>query len=123
MTQTQTAVERIEAELAACEAEALRNGWEAPWMPTEEDMDAVIEAIGHKPTAEQWIEAGRRWGVRWVGDAHVAEASCIYCDAAVRARADVPALDDDATWRELASEHFADCEWVQTRAHRVEEVR
>jgi hypothetical protein len=31
----------------------------------------------------------------------------------------VPAIDDDKGWAELAREHQAGCEWIETRAHRI----
>ncbi len=43
---------------------------------------------------------------------------CAYCDALVNPK-DVPTVDDDETWQRIASAHSVDCEWVLTRAHRV----
>lgn len=47
---------------------------------------------------------------------------CIYCDRAVPHRETVPPATDDEAWDELATEHYEDCEWVATRAHRRELV-
>ena len=48
---------------------------------------------------------------------------CAYCDAEEIANSDtVPVVGDDATWQELATEHEASCEWIATRAHRIEPV-
>lgn len=48
---------------------------------------------------------------------------CLYCQAMLDGdEADlgpVPALDDDAAWVRIASEHAEWCEWVSTRAHRL----
>lgn len=43
---------------------------------------------------------------------------CIYCHADVTT-VTPPSVDDDAAWGTLAREHATDCEWVETRAHRV----
>jgi len=45
---------------------------------------------------------------------------CIYC-LAVTEETDVPGVDDDAAWAELAIQHADGCEWVITRAHRIGE--
>lgn len=45
---------------------------------------------------------------------------CAYCNAEVASEFDiVPEIDDDEAWRELAQYHSTQCEWVLTRAHRV----
>lgn len=48
-----------------------------------------------------------------------AKAVCLYCDVEVPER-DVPPVDDDEAWEELAAEHGDSCEWVRTRAHRID---
>ncbi len=47
---------------------------------------------------------------------------CLYCGArnVDIAWADTPAVDDDDTWAELAAQHYTHCEWIETRAHRIE---
>ena len=46
---------------------------------------------------------------------------CIYCNADVPSEGEyVPAVDDDADWIRLAGLHAADCEWIETRAHRID---
>lgn len=47
---------------------------------------------------------------------------CVYCNAEVQHRADVPATADDETWVKLANEHDPSCEWIATRAHRLLET-
>lgn len=47
---------------------------------------------------------------------------CIYCDSHVADPDRVQPPDDDAAWASIASKHRSDCEWAQTRAHRVWEV-
>ena len=42
---------------------------------------------------------------------------CIYCNAMVTPLAEVPMVNDD--WEAIAEEHAPGCEWVTTRAHRV----
>ena len=48
-------------------------------------------------------------------------AECIYCGAQVPDRGDgpPPAVGNDHAWRELRGEHAEDCEWIETRAHRL----
>ena len=51
---------------------------------------------------------------------------CAYCGADLPAEAEdvkPPAVDDDEAWAELAKEHGTGCEWVETRAHRLEVER
>jgi len=45
---------------------------------------------------------------------------CIYCRAEVHDPDPVPDVDDDEAWAAIASDHEHDCEWVLTRAHRIE---
>lgn len=58
----------------------------------------------------------------WTGDdaAGTAEVECAYCGATHTPPATVPALDDDAAWEALAEEHGEGCEWIATRAHRLD---
>ena len=50
------------------------------------------------------------------------EQLCAYCDANIEEHDTVPSVSDDDTWADLAEEHGRDCEWVATRAHRLEGV-
>lgn len=43
---------------------------------------------------------------------------CIYCDEPVSDETEIPAADDDVRWGEIAAQHYVDCEWIHTRAHR-----
>lgn len=43
---------------------------------------------------------------------------CAYCSRDVPVDGSTPALDDDATWTDLAAHHLPSCEWILTRAHR-----
>jgi len=45
--------------------------------------------------------------------------ACLYCGAEV-SDLSVPDLHDDAAWRALAGAHQESCEWVATRAHRLD---
>ncbi len=45
--------------------------------------------------------------------------TCIYCGHQVIDATIVPGLDDDAYWAKLAKEHTPDCEWINTKAHRI----
>ena len=51
---------------------------------------------------------------------HEADVECIYCYS-LTTPVDVPTVGDDAMWDAIAGEHDPECEWVQTRAHRLEE--
>lgn len=42
---------------------------------------------------------------------------CAYCGRSTTER-NVPVASDDAAWLALADEHSANCEWIETRAHR-----
>lgn len=46
-------------------------------------------------------------------------AACAYCHCDVSID-DVPDVDDESAWAEAAGQHADDCEWLLTRAHRVE---
>lgn len=43
---------------------------------------------------------------------------CIYCNRKVT-DLDVPEVDDNEEWDRLALEHRKSCEWIATRAHRI----
>lgn len=45
---------------------------------------------------------------------------CAYCNRTVSDGDLVPAVDDDEEWTRLATDHAPDCEWIVTRAHRVD---
>ena len=42
---------------------------------------------------------------------------CAYCGH--EAEQIVPDIRDDEEWKRLSQQHAGDCEWIQTRAHRV----
>lgn len=52
------------------------------------------------------------------------EVHCIYCgcsyDVDDPEEELVPGADDDDAWDALAADHSEDCEWIATRAHRIE---
>jgi hypothetical protein len=45
---------------------------------------------------------------------------CLYCNADAPNEAP-PALDDDRAWQRLAADHAPDCEWIMSRAHRLDD--
>jgi hypothetical protein len=57
----------------------------------------------------------------WAGfDDEPTTVQCAYCNASVEYDDEpVPAVDDDDEWNRRAVEHTTDCEWIATRAHRV----
>ena len=74
---------------------------------TEQQKDALLDALPLTAAEQAWV-AERAYG-------------CIYCDSEVMDNTIVPSEDDDTGWAVLASEHRADCEWILTRAHRVDQ--
>ena len=44
---------------------------------------------------------------------------CIYCEAEIQEPGDVPEIDEDCAWARLAEQHEIRCEWIETRAHRI----
>lgn len=44
---------------------------------------------------------------------------CLYCGAQLDSDY-TPPVSADAEWDRLAEQHVAGCEWITTRAHRVE---
>jgi hypothetical protein len=58
-----------------------------------------------------------------LSDEEVAKPSqCAYChiDLPAEDRLTVPSPSDDAEWERLAPQHGPGCEWVATRAHRID---
>jgi hypothetical protein len=47
--------------------------------------------------------------------------TCLYCGCNEGDEIRVPAVDDDEGWDMQAQIHATYCEWVATRAHRIEE--
>lgn len=46
---------------------------------------------------------------------------CVYCNHEMPDEGDyVPDVNDDEEWERLATFHGPDCEWIITRAHRIE---
>ena len=46
---------------------------------------------------------------------------CIYCGASIPDEGEyVPAVDDTTEWDRLEEHHFYGCEWIDSRAHRIE---
>lgn len=77
---------------------------------TEADaIRAMLDDAGHEGEPDEALRA-------------VAVTDCAYCDREVTDTTSEPApeLQDDAAWRLLAREHAHDCEWIATRAHRLD---
>lgn len=53
------------------------------------------------------------------GDILFDAGACLYCEGVTPDITDVPAVDDDEGWELLAPDHLDDCEWITTRAHRI----
>lgn len=78
------------------------------------DVDAQWDAIraAYEAAAEEYRESE-------VDD----QVECAYCGRLHTPPSAVPALDDDHAWADMAGDHDEECEWIRTRAHRVEIVR
>ena len=66
------------------------------------------------PTNDEYIDrASRREDMT---------TECAYCghDVPGNGEEPTPAVDDDDTWANLANHHADDCEWIATRAHRID---
>ena len=67
-----TTATKIRAELDACIKSARAQGWDGEpdtYTFTEFDLVSVIDAIGHKPTREEWADAG----LPGIGHQHVSD--------------------------------------------------
>jgi hypothetical protein len=95
------------------------------WRPTDADLALVArlrERLGLDSTAV--IRYALRRTAQQEGiDMTKAEPTieCIYCGREVPGTGEeqTPAVDDDDAWAELARYHYPDCEWIATRAHRI----
>jgi hypothetical protein len=79
------------------------------------DPDGLVDAGAFTAMSE-----GQR--LQSIEDAHGAdEGECIYCQSYIEAGdfAAVPDMDDGGEWSRLATQHQPDCEWIYTRAHRI----
>lgn len=79
------------------------------------DVDAQWDAIraAYEAAAEEYRES----------ECADEEVECAYCGRTHTPPSAVPALDDDEAWADMAPDHADYCEWIATRAHRVEVVR
>jgi len=61
------------------------------------------------------LSASEEWAIAECGH------ECIYCGRRVPGTDDdpVPAVGDEDAWQALAAQHANGCEWVYTRAHRI----
>lgn len=86
---------------------------------TDADLEAIVLALGRTPTRDEWDEAGYPY---MSGTYVETMTACVYCG--VEHSGDdsqpVPALTDDEAWTALAVEHADDCEWIATRAHKLD---
>ena len=70
--------------------------------------------------AESLCEACAAAIIRKWKDRPTCGGECTYCGASDTPES-VPASWDNEAWRELATYHQIGCEWVATRAHRIDE--
>lgn len=82
--------------------------------------------LGSLDVAAQWdaIRAAYEAAAEEYRESEVDDqVECAYCGRSHVPPSAVPALDDDDAWADMAREHADYCEWIATRAHRVEVVR
>jgi hypothetical protein len=88
---------------------------------TESDLTEFVEAVdrvrdGFATEAEaiDYVWNDGEWTTRLMA------GFCAYCGKLVEHGVEVPSANDDEAWELITAEHAADCEWVTTRAHRLE---
>lgn len=102
-------------------------GWTTDYIGTENTfatIDEALEAIRSlRALGGEWADTA--YAVREAGtyqpiygtESGAESTTCVHCDAELGdGAADVPAIDDDEAWAELAGDHAPDCEWVATRS-------
>lgn len=89
---------------------------------TDEDVRAFQEtcwrirpAFGTDDEAIDWLYGDGDYMPR------LQAGICAYCNTLVTHDRDVPASDDNEAWAHIAEQHDVDCEWVVTRAHRLDD--
>ncbi len=95
--------------------EALENF--AKPFPRSERPDIV-----HPLLADAWseLEFRERYDILTeLGFRHMETSECLYCGAEVLEDDIIPDVSHDDEWRRLEDAHFAGCEWIETRAHRI----
>lgn len=93
--------------------------------------DSMTDAdIGQLDTVQEWLHEGRIDAVvtseDWRQDMNAStreawdeRTECAYCGHMVREH-EAPPVTDNETWDDIAPDHDEQCEWVVTRAHRIE---
>jgi len=92
---------------------------------TLEEAQETLRACGGD-FAETTLEV--RGGTRIVDErgetlGHVVDDyhECLYCNREIAGpEGPVPAVEDDEAWGQMASAHEPGCDWIETRAHRLE---
>lgn len=80
-----------------------------------------LQILGYScPKPEGLSYAADRAAEKAREESGTATAECAYCDRTHTPSAAVPALGDDAAWKALAEDHDERCEWIATRAHRLD---
>ena len=85
------------------------------------DCEDIVRAIpqGWSVAWENQVETdSHRWSYPLVHQV----SQCAYCFAEVENNPDVslPAVDDDEGWAREAEQHNEGCNWIKTRAHRLD---
>lgn len=84
---------------------------DAQWDAIRAAYEAAAEEYRESECADEEVECAYE------------EVECAYCGRSHVPPSAVPALYDDHAWADMAREHADYCEWIRTRAHRVEIVR
>lgn len=86
--------------------------------PTVAEHDDLAEAV--EATCREWHQSDVWSAVlkRSLSET-THEEECAYCGRIVRARAEVPGVAS-FEWRTMGPEHSVTCEWIATRAHRLD---
>lgn len=107
-------IERTEALYPQAEVEVIEgDGIRRVSVSTDEDQEATIEITLDFEASEIW-ESEVLWSIVKV----CAYCTSEWCHAEIES---VPEADDDAAWEEKARQHTAACEWIETRAHQIEQ--
>lgn len=129
MTTTTMQAERWADEHGFTDGQIWRDDEGVPLQERLEESGAERVHRGQESWAYQWPDGSVLYATAGVWDVapSLAEASveCGYCGAAIPLadHETVPAGDDDDEWARLAPEHHRGCEWIDTRAHRVDDAR
>ena len=97
----------------------LHDAYEMTIPPDGVDEDELLEAIKLTEKAIGKLEDSQATPLIPFQPPAPGLVACAYCGAAVPKNEAIPGATDDSGWRALAKIHMANCEWIATRAHRI----